>query len=113
MGVTRMTLAVSLMALVGVVLLAGCQQPGKVISSVPSVACPTCSQQVVTSRLAGVNFTRMVCPSCKKEYIPPEGFWDTETIAYTCPTCKVMIGTCPDCCKKALPPATTDAMKAY
>jgi len=102
-----------LIAVVGMMLLAGCQQPGKVVKSEPTVVCPYCEKELVTSRISGINFTRFVCPGCKKEYVPPEGWYDANTVVYNCPTCAAVVATCPSCMKQALPPAVTIPMRSY
>jgi transposase-like protein len=103
----------ALVAVVAMVLLAGCQQPGQVVKSTPSVQCPYCHEELVTSRIVGLDFKRFVCPQCTKEYVPPEGYYDSETIVYNCPTCDSVVATCPSCMKKALPPAVTLPMREY
>lgn len=92
---------------------AGCQQPGQVVSTRPSIECPTCHHELITSRIKGINFTRMVCPQCGHEYVAPEGYYDEDTIVYACPDCGEVVATCPTCRKKALPPATTLDMRVY
>lgn len=102
-----------LAALAVAVILVGCQQPGKVVSSQPSVECPICHERLVTSRIAGINFKEFDCPDCGKEYVPPEGFYGPDTTAYYCPKCQAVVATCPSCLKKALPPAVLAPMKSY
>lgn len=102
-----------LMAVVVVVLLAGCQQPGRVVSTERVETCPECEKQMVTSRVSGLNFEKMYCPTCDKEYVPPKGFYNPDTIVYNCPSCGKVEATCPSCLKKALPPAVWVPMESY
>jgi hypothetical protein len=99
--------------LVSTLLMTGCQTPGQVVSSKPSITCPDCNDQVITSRIKGVEFTRVVCPACHKVWVPPAGAYSDDTIAYYCPQCKELIATCPDCQKLALPPAVTLNERLY
>jgi ssDNA-binding Zn-finger/Zn-ribbon topoisomerase 1 len=99
--------------LAGAILMGGCQSPGQVVSSKPVIACPDCSQQVVTSRIKGLDFTRVVCPTCHKVWTLPESAYSDQTIAYYCPQCKELIALCPDCQKLALPPAVTMSERLY
>ena len=99
--------------LVGAFLLSGCQSPGTVVSSKPVINCPDCHEQVVTSRIKGLDYTRVVCPMCHKVWTLPEGAYTDQTIAYYCPHCKELIALCPDCQKLALPPAVTMSERLY
>ena len=99
--------------LVSTILMSGCTTPGQVVSSKPLIACPDCNQQVITSRIKGLDFTRVVCPTCHKVWTLPEGAYSDQTVAYYCPRCKELIATCPDCQKLALPPAVTLNERLY
>ena len=77
--------------LAGVLLMSGCQTAGQVVSSKPSATCPDCKDQVVTSSIQGINFTRVVCPTCQKVWAVPESAYDHQTMDYYCPRCEKLI----------------------
>ena len=47
------------------ILITGCQYPGKVVSTQTSDVCPQCEMQTVTSPIKGLTYTKHVCPNCK------------------------------------------------
>ena len=53
--------------------------------------CPECSSQEVTSSIKGLDFTRVVCPTCQKVVVMPEGaYWHREMVYY-CPRCEALV----------------------
>jgi ribosomal protein S27E len=71
--------------------MSGCQTAGQVVSSKPLVTCPDCNDEVVTSSIKGLNFTRVVCPTCQVVRILPEGaYWHSQMVYY-CPRCESLV----------------------
>ena len=92
---------------VSTILLSGCTTAGQVVSSKPLMTCPDCSQQVVTSSIKGLDFTRVVCPKCEKVLVMPEGAYEHRTTAYYCPDCKALTPTVPEYQVSTLPEVVT------
>ena len=88
-----MKMAMLLMAalLVGSLMMTGCQSAGQVVSSKPLVTCPDCKMEVVTSRIKGLDFTRVVCPMCGKVWVPSR---DPKKYP-VCPECKEIYESLP------------------
>ena len=74
-----------------VILISGCQTAGQVVSSKPLASCPSCSSQVVTSSIKGLDFTRVECPTCDKVWMLPESAYEHGTLDYYCPRCEALI----------------------
>lgn len=90
------------------ILIAGCQSPGKIIASEKSEICPECKIQTVTTPIKGLTYKRHVCPACKKvdtheseisAALASYTSMDIETV-HVCPHCKSIVEPCPDCCAK-------------
>lgn len=94
-----------MVALAAVMVAAGCQTPGRVVSVEKSEVCPMCEMEVVTTPIAGMTYTRHVCPSCKtvsmidpaapmsmRDYVEP----GQETI-HVCEHCQTAVSECPVC----------------
>ena len=93
-------------ALLGtLVLIAGCQTPGKVVSTQTSDVCPQCEMQTVTSPIKGLTYTKHVCPTCKTVETD-EAKISAAMASYTsldiksvhvCEHCKSVVALCPVC----------------
>ena len=93
------------LAIGATVFVAGCQMPGKLVSSEPGKACPMCKTEVRTMAVKGMTYTQCVCPGCKKvstidpgapaslaDYVDPA----SQTVL-VCEHCKAIVGKCPAC----------------
>jgi len=89
------------------ILIAGCQSPGKVVSTQTSVVCPQCEMQTVTSPIKGLTYTKHVCPGCKmvetdeaktSAALANYTSMNTETV-HVCEHCKSVVTPCPACSK--------------
>jgi hypothetical protein len=84
------------------ILISGCQTPGKVVSTLTSEVCPTCKNQTVTTPIKGLKYTRHVCPSCETtEVVDPQGIYDEmgpeiKTV-HVCKKCSSIVEPCPLC----------------
>lgn len=86
----------------------GCRMPGKVVSTTKSDVCPMCRNEVRTTPLKGLTYTKHVCPGCKtvstidpaapasmRDYIDPE-----DRTVHVCEHCEAMVSTCPQCASR-------------
>ncbi|NOY79444.1 MAG: hypothetical protein GXP31_00415 [Kiritimatiellaeota bacterium] len=89
----------------GVVLLAlavaGCQTPGKLVSTATSTVCPMCKSETRTTAVKGLTYTKHICPKCKT--VRNTGTSDEAadaTQVHVCDQCKAVVNTCPLCTSK-------------
>lgn len=80
----------------------GCQTPGQVVSTTKSEACPTCENQIVTTPIKGLKYTKHVCPSCKTtKTIDPNGVYDEIgpdiLTVHVCKKCSSIVEPCKQC----------------
>jgi hypothetical protein len=89
------------------ILIIGCQSPGKIVSTQTSDVCPQCEMQTVTTPIKGFTYTRHICPSCKTDEtdeaktsaaLASYTSMDVETV-HVCENCKALIEPCPACSK--------------
>ena len=89
------------------ILIVGCQSPGKVVSTQTSDVCPQCEMQTVTSPIKGLTYTKHVCPTCKtvetdaaktSAALASYTSMDVETI-HVCARCESVLIPCPACRK--------------
>ena len=89
------------------ILIVGCQSPGKVVSTQTSDVCPQCEMQTVTSPIKGLTYTRHICPTCKdvetdaaktSAALAIYTSMDIETV-HVCEHCKSVVAPCPVCSK--------------
>jgi hypothetical protein len=87
------------------ILIAGCQSPGKVVSTQTSDVCPLCEMQTVTSPIKGLTYTKHVCPNCKtvetdeatiSAAMASYASLDIESV-HVCEHCKSVVAPCPAC----------------
>jgi hypothetical protein len=90
------------------ILIAGCQSPGKIVSTQTSDICPQCTMQTVTTPIKGLTYTRHICPGCKtvetdksKTSAALASYTSiaVETV-HACKHCKSVVTPCPACRKK-------------
>jgi len=93
--------------LVSTILMSGCTTAGQVVSSKPLMTCANCNEQVVTSSIKGLDFTRVVCPQCEKVLVMPDGAYGHSTTAYYCADCKGLTPAIPEYQESALPQVIT------
>lgn len=103
--ILRMILTIS--ALSVFILIAGCQSPGKIVSTQVSAACPQCAMQTVTTPIKGLTYTRHICPACKtieldevriSEAMSNYTSMEIETV-HICDHCKSVVEPCLACQK--------------
>jgi hypothetical protein len=89
------------------ILIVGCQSPGKIVSTQTSDICPQCTMQTVTTPIKGLTFTRHICPTCKdietdesktSAALASYTSMDIETI-HVCQHCESVVTPCPLCKK--------------
>jgi len=104
---TLVKTAIALSVLSALILISGCQTPGKVVSTEPSAVCPQCETQTVTSAIKGLTYTKHVCPHCKtvetdasKTSAAMSAYtsMDVETVQ-VCKHCESVVTPCPACSK--------------
>jgi hypothetical protein len=89
------------------ILIIGCQTPGKVVSTDSSAVCPQCETQTVTTPIKGLTYTKHVCPLCKNveteasktsAAMASYTSMEKETV-HVCKHCESVVMPCPVCCK--------------
>lgn len=83
----------------------GCQTPGRVVSTEPSIVCPTCERQTVTSPIKGLKYKKHVCPQCKTVYsndapVAYDEVADDMGAIHVCEYCQANLITCPQCSRQ-------------
>ncbi|MEA2068498.1 MAG: hypothetical protein U9P12_04795 [Verrucomicrobiota bacterium] len=97
--------AIAATAVLGaLILIVGCQSPGKVVSTQTSDVCPQCEMQTVTSPIKGLTYTRHICPPTCKDVetdtaktsaaLATYTGMDIETV-HVCEHCKSIVAPCP------------------
>ena len=99
--------AIALSVLSALILISGCQTPGKVVSTETSEVCPQCETQTVTTPIKGLTYTKHVCPMCKtietdasktSAAMASYTSMDVETV-HVCEHCQAVVMPCPGCSK--------------
>jgi len=72
---------------------AGCQTPGRLVSSKTSQVCPECETETRTFSLEGLTYDKHICPTCRTE---ERGGDYPETVHY-CRKCRAIVEPCPLC----------------
>ena len=105
---TIMKSSLVLSALCALILISGCQAPGKVVATETSPVCPQCETVTVTSPIKGLTYTKHVCPGCKtveadasKTSVALANYtgMDVDTV-HVCRHCECVVMACPACSKK-------------
>ena len=75
---------------------AGCQSPGRVLSSETSLACPECRTETRTAPIKGLTYKKHICASCRM--VEDDAVTD-DPIEWThvCDRCKARVGECAQC----------------
>ena len=90
------------------ILISGCQAPGKVVSSEDSEICPQCKTETVTTPIKGLTYKKHTCPLCKDVVVDDSvassamatyTSRDIETV-HVCKNCKSIVEPCPACSKQ-------------
>lgn len=94
-------------AISSLILISGCQTPGKVVSTEASEVCPECKTETVTSPIKGLTYTKHTCPLCR-EVVTDDSAASSAMASYTsmdmetvhvCKKCSSIVEPCSACSK--------------
>jgi hypothetical protein len=92
-------------AISSLILISGCQTPGKVVSTETSKVCPTCKTETVTTPIQGLTYKKHTCPFCK-DVVTDDSAASSAMATYTsrdietvhiCNNCKSIVEPCSAC----------------
>ena len=91
--------------LVSLLTVTGCQTPGQVVSIKTSEVCPTCENQTKTTPIKGLKYTMHVCPQCETVYsndstVTYDEVEDDMGAVHVCHYCQANVVTCKQCNKQ-------------
>ena len=95
----------SIIIMLFLMVVSGCQTPGQVVSTKKSEVCPTCENQTKTTPIKGLKYTTHVCPQCETVYsndssVTYDEVEDDMGAVHVCHYCQVNVVTCKQCNKQ-------------
>lgn len=105
---------IMIVGFVGLALVAGCQAPGRFLSSETSVVCPTCETETRTLPVRDQTYDTHVCTACKTVAPLSEAYPDIAAVleddrldrgslrrsvplVHVCDRCESVVGICRQC----------------
>jgi len=94
-----------------IVVLTGCQMPGRILSAQSSRTCPTCRTETRTAALEDVSYETHVCVSCRtvsrlvdlesnasdRDIVEGGQLRVSTPMMHVCDSCKAVVGVCSQC----------------
>lgn len=102
MQTRTLTLATAFVLGLCMLVLTGCQMPGKTVATDSSVVCPNCKNETKTSPIKGLTYTKHICPQCGNETGPDVSGENPNLVevTHTCDQCELIVEMCPQCEEK-------------